>query len=90
MATGKSTIATLLAERLNLPSVLQTDVIHGVVTTPRINADLDAGDTSGWVGHAGSEDQVVSRYLNDCVPVEQCMWVRRANGDISFMRLCIP
>jgi 2-phosphoglycerate kinase len=29
--SGKSTIATLLAERLNLPSVLQTDIMHDLL-----------------------------------------------------------
>jgi hypothetical protein len=67
---GKSTLATQLAERLNLSSVLQTDVVHAVLAT----MERHVAATGTGTCDAGVRRQPVAdldtAYDAECVRVE--------------------
>ena len=67
--TGKSTLATQLAERLNLPHVTQTDLlctlmasVQGTAPRPRL-----------WTRRFGSEEALLAEYEREACAVRQAL-----------------
>ncbi|KAF3433161.1 hypothetical protein FNV43_RR24263 [Rhamnella rubrinervis] len=60
---GKSTIATQLAQRLNLPNVLQTDMVYELLRT-----STDAPLVSGpiWARDFSSSEELVTEFCREC------------------------
>ncbi|KAL9240376.1 hypothetical protein vseg_014603 [Gypsophila vaccaria] len=61
--TGKSTIATQLAQRLNLPNVLQTDMVYELLRT---STDAPLTSTPVWAREFGSSEEFITEFCREC------------------------
>ncbi|XP_010483815.1 PREDICTED: uncharacterized protein LOC104762260 [Camelina sativa] len=60
---GKSTIATQLAQRLNLPNVLQTDMVYELLRTA---TDAPLTSTPVWTREFGSSEELITEFCREC------------------------
>ncbi|KAJ4953751.1 hypothetical protein NE237_030583 [Protea cynaroides] len=60
---GKSTIATQLAQRLNLPNVLQTDMVYELLRT---STDAPLTSTPVWVRDFSSSEELITEFCREC------------------------
>ncbi|XP_010258912.1 PREDICTED: uncharacterized protein LOC104598508 [Nelumbo nucifera] len=60
---GKSTIATQLAQRLNLPNVLQTDMVYELLRT---STDAPLASTPVWARDFGSSEEFITEFCREC------------------------
>ncbi|KAK9138748.1 hypothetical protein Sjap_009342 [Stephania japonica] len=60
---GKSTIATQLAHRLNLPNVLQTDMVYELLRT---STDAPLVSTPVWARDFGSSEELITEFCREC------------------------
>nr|KYP67926.1 2-phosphoglycerate kinase [Cajanus cajan] len=60
---GKSTIATLLAQRLNLPNVLQTDMVYELLRT---STDAPLASTPVWARDFSSSEELITEFCREC------------------------
>ncbi|KAM0934314.1 putative P-loop containing nucleoside triphosphate hydrolase [Dioscorea sansibarensis] len=60
---GKSTIATLLAQRLNLPNVLQTDMVYELLRT---STDAPLASTPVWAREFNSSEELITEFCREC------------------------
>ncbi|XP_038685176.1 uncharacterized protein LOC119985077 [Tripterygium wilfordii] len=60
---GKSTIATQLAQRLNLPNVLQTDMVYELLRT---STDAPLASTPVWARDFGSSEELITEFCREC------------------------
>ncbi|XP_051143683.1 uncharacterized protein LOC127260068 isoform X2 [Andrographis paniculata] len=60
---GKSTIATQLAQRLNLPNVLQTDMVYELLRTAT-DAPLTASPV--WARNFSSSEELITEFCREC------------------------
>ncbi|XP_057834860.1 uncharacterized protein LOC131045309 isoform X1 [Cryptomeria japonica] len=60
---GKSTIATQLAQRLNLPNVLQTDMVYELLRT---STDAPLASTPIWAREFSSSEELVTEFCREC------------------------
>ncbi|KAG8652803.1 uncharacterized protein LOC110617265 [Manihot esculenta] len=60
---GKSTIATQLAQRLNLPNVLQTDMVYELLRT---STDAPLGSTPVWARDFSSSEELITEFCREC------------------------
>eukprot|EP00249_Psilotum_nudum_P009924 c22235_g1_i2 orf=321-1817(+) len=60
---GKSTIATQLAQRLNLPNVLQTDMVYELL---RSSTDAPLTSTPIWEREFSSPEELVTEFCREC------------------------
>lgn len=60
---GKSTIATQLAQRLNLPNVLQTDMVYELLRTAT-DAPLTASPV--WARDFSSPEELITEFCREC------------------------
>ncbi|KAL2643848.1 hypothetical protein R1flu_011435 [Riccia fluitans] len=60
---GKSTIATQLAQRLNLPNVLQTDMVYELLRT---STDAPLVSTPIWAREFSSTDGLLTEFCREC------------------------
>jgi len=60
---GKSTIATQLAQRLNLPNVLQTDMVYELLRT---STDAPLTSTPVWARDFSSSEELVTEFCREC------------------------
>ncbi|KAK9159591.1 hypothetical protein Syun_005932 [Stephania yunnanensis] len=60
---GKSTIATQLAHRLNLPNVLQTDMVYELLRT---STDAPLVSTPVWARDFGSAEELITEFCREC------------------------
>uniref|UniRef100_A0A0D6R5I0 2-phosphoglycerate kinase n=1 Tax=Araucaria cunninghamii TaxID=56994 RepID=A0A0D6R5I0_ARACU len=60
---GKSTIATQLAQRLNLPNVLQTDMVYELLRT---STDAPLASTPVWAREFRSSEELVTEFCREC------------------------
>ncbi|KAK9292874.1 hypothetical protein L1049_020855 [Liquidambar formosana] len=60
---GKSTIATQLAQRLNLPNVLQTDMVYELLRT---STDAPLASTPVWARDFCSSEELVTEFCREC------------------------
>ncbi|KAK7258222.1 hypothetical protein RIF29_32768 [Crotalaria pallida] len=60
---GKSTIATQLAQRLNLPNVLQTDMVYELLRT---STDAPLVSTPIWARDFGSSEELITEFCREC------------------------
>ncbi|KAG0464283.1 hypothetical protein HPP92_020352 [Vanilla planifolia] len=61
--TGKSTIATQLAQRLNLPNVLQTDMVYELLRT---STDAPLAGIPVWAREFNSSEELVTEFCREC------------------------
>ncbi|KAI3830896.1 hypothetical protein MKX03_027956 [Papaver bracteatum] len=61
--TGKSTIATQLAQRLNLPNVLQTDMVYELLRT---STDAPLVSTPVWARDYNSSEELITEFCREC------------------------
>lgn len=61
--TGKSTIATQLAQRLNLPNVLQTDMVYELLRT---STDAPLTSTPVWARDFSSSEELITEFCREC------------------------
>ncbi|GAB2227802.1 hypothetical protein Droror1_Dr00009629 [Drosera rotundifolia] len=61
--SGKSTIATQLAQRLNLPNVLQTDMVYELLRT---STDAPLGSTPVWEREFSSPEELITEFCREC------------------------
>lgn len=61
--SGKSTIATQLAQRLNLPNVLQTDMVYELLRT---STDAPLASTPVWVREFNSPEELITEFCREC------------------------
>ncbi|KAL4178712.1 hypothetical protein AMTRI_Chr13g83620 [Amborella trichopoda] len=61
--SGKSTIATQLAQRLNLPNVLQTDMVYELLRT---STDAPLASTPVWARDFESSEELVTEFCREC------------------------
>lgn len=61
--TGKSTIATQLAQRLNLPNVLQTDMVYELLRT---STDAPLASTPVWEREFSSSEELIKEFCREC------------------------
>ncbi|WOL10191.1 hypothetical protein Cni_G18945 [Canna indica] len=61
--TGKSTIATQLAQRLNLPNVLQTDMVYELLRT---STDAPLTSTPVWARDFNSSEELITEFCREC------------------------
>ncbi|KAL6645320.1 hypothetical protein ACP70R_016928 [Stipagrostis hirtigluma subsp. patula] len=61
--TGKSTIATQLAQRLNLPNVLQTDMVYELLRT---STDAPLGSVPVWARDFNSPEELITEFCREC------------------------
>ncbi|XP_039046857.1 uncharacterized protein LOC120187149, partial [Hibiscus syriacus] len=71
---GKSTIATLLAQRLNLPNVLQTDMVYELLRTA---TDAPLASTPVWAQNFSSPE-LITEFCRECRIVRKGL-----NGDLK-------
>ena len=65
---GKSTLATLLAERLNLGSVLQTNIIYELMCS----MSVDSFDPQPlWDKHFDSDNELLIQYRKECKIIQK-------------------
>ncbi|KAF3780631.1 2-phosphoglycerate kinase [Nymphaea thermarum] len=60
---GKSTIATQLAQRLNLPNVLHTDMVYELLRT---STDAPLASTPVWARDFKSQEELVTEFCREC------------------------
>ncbi|GAV68087.1 AAA_17 domain-containing protein [Cephalotus follicularis] len=60
---GKSTIATQLAQRLNLPNVLQTDMVYELLRTA---TDAPLASTPIWARNFSSSEELITEFCREC------------------------
>ncbi|XP_038992307.1 uncharacterized protein LOC120115767 isoform X2 [Hibiscus syriacus] len=72
---GKSTIATQLAQRLNLPNVLQTDMVYELLRTA---TDAPLGSTPVWERDFISSEELITEFCRECRVVRKGL-----NGDLK-------
>ncbi|XP_012471001.1 uncharacterized protein LOC105788594 [Gossypium raimondii] len=72
---GKSTIATQLAQRLNLPNVLQTDMVYELLRTA---TDAPLASTPVWERDFSSSEELVTEFCRECRIV-----LKGLNGDLK-------
>nr|XP_011468733.1 PREDICTED: uncharacterized protein LOC101310447 isoform X1 [Fragaria vesca subsp. vesca] len=60
---GKSTIATQLAQRLNLPNVLQTDMVYELLRT---STDAPLTSTPVWARDFSSSEELITEFCREC------------------------
>ncbi|XP_010523142.1 PREDICTED: uncharacterized protein LOC104801525 [Tarenaya hassleriana] len=60
---GKSTIATQLAQRLNLPNVLQTDMVYELLRTA---TDAPLTSTPVWTREFSSPEELITEFCREC------------------------
>ncbi|KAJ9678881.1 hypothetical protein PVL29_020930 [Vitis rotundifolia] len=60
---GKSTIATQLAQRLNLPNVLQTDMVYELLRT---STDAPLASTPVWAREFSSSEELITEFCRQC------------------------
>ncbi|GLU20911.1 hypothetical protein SLE2022_370870 [Rubroshorea leprosula] len=60
---GKSTIATQLAQRLNLPNVLQTDMVYELLRT---STEAPLASTPVWVRNFNSSEELITEFCREC------------------------
>ncbi|KAG7035623.1 pgk2, partial [Cucurbita argyrosperma subsp. argyrosperma] len=60
---GKSTIATQLAQRLNLPNVLQTDMVYELLRT---STDAPLTSTPVWARDFSSSEEFITEFCREC------------------------
>ncbi|KAA3460427.1 P-loop containing nucleoside triphosphate hydrolases superfamily protein isoform 1 [Gossypium australe] len=81
---GKSTIATQLAQRLNLPNVLQTDMVYELLRTATdwialcmiVSAPL--ASTPVWARDFSSSEELITEFCRECRIVRKGL-----NGDLK-------
>ncbi|KAG9452302.1 hypothetical protein H6P81_005206 [Aristolochia fimbriata] len=61
--SGKSTIATQLAQRLNLPNVLQTDMVYELLRT---STDAPLASTPVWARDFSSQEEFITEFCREC------------------------
>ncbi|XP_078439835.1 P-loop containing nucleoside triphosphate hydrolases superfamily protein isoform X2 [Wolffia australiana] len=61
--TGKSTIATQLAQRLNLPNVLQTDMVYELLRT---STDAPLTSVPVWAREFSSPEELITEFCREC------------------------
>uniref|UniRef100_A0A0E0I0A9 2-phosphoglycerate kinase n=1 Tax=Oryza nivara TaxID=4536 RepID=A0A0E0I0A9_ORYNI len=61
--TGKSTIATQLAGRLNLPNVLQTDMVYELLRT---STDAPLTSVPVWAWDFDSPEELITEFCREC------------------------
>ncbi|XP_026437288.1 uncharacterized protein LOC113335461 [Papaver somniferum] len=61
--TGKSIIATQLAQRLNLPNVLQTDMVYELLRT---STDAPLVSTPVWARDYNSSEELITEFCREC------------------------
>ncbi|KAL6893993.1 hypothetical protein ACP4OV_008091 [Aristida adscensionis] len=61
--TGKSTIATQLAQRLNLPNVLQTDMVYELLRT---STDAPLTSVPVWARDFNSAEELITEFCREC------------------------
>ncbi|PKA49373.1 hypothetical protein AXF42_Ash014275 [Apostasia shenzhenica] len=61
--TGKSTIATQLAQRLNLPNVLQTDMVYELLRT---STDAPLTGTPVWSREFNTSEELITEFCREC------------------------
>ncbi|KAL3521412.1 hypothetical protein ACH5RR_019561 [Cinchona calisaya] len=62
-SVGKSTIATQLAQRLNLPNVLQTDMVYELLRT---STDAPLASSHVWARDFGSPEELITEFCREC------------------------
>ncbi|EOY22863.1 P-loop containing nucleoside triphosphate hydrolases superfamily protein isoform 4, partial [Theobroma cacao] len=72
---GKSTIATQLAQRLNLPNVLQTDMVYELLRT---STDAPLASTPVWARDFSSSEELITEFCRECRIVRKGL-----NGDLK-------
>ncbi|KAM7499523.1 hypothetical protein LguiA_023937 [Lonicera macranthoides] len=60
---GKSTIATQLAQRLNLPNVLQTDMVYELLRT---STDAPLASSPVWARDFNSSEELITEFCREC------------------------
>ncbi|KFK27902.1 hypothetical protein AALP_AA8G444900 [Arabis alpina] len=60
---GKSTIATQLAQRLNLPNVLHTDMVYELLRTA---TDAPLTSTPVWTREFASSEELITEFCREC------------------------
>ncbi|KAG4979193.1 hypothetical protein JHK85_033151 [Glycine max] len=60
---GKSTIATQLAQRLNLPNVLQVDMVYELLRT---STDAPLASTPVWARDFSSSEELITEFCREC------------------------
>uniref|UniRef100_A0A7N0UUY2 2-phosphoglycerate kinase n=1 Tax=Kalanchoe fedtschenkoi TaxID=63787 RepID=A0A7N0UUY2_KALFE len=60
---GKSTIATQLAQRLNLPNVLQTDMVYELLRT---STEAPLASTPVWAREFNSSEELITEFCREC------------------------
>ncbi|KAM7494632.1 hypothetical protein LguiB_029241 [Lonicera macranthoides] len=60
---GKSTIATQLAQRLNLPNVLQTDMVYELLRT---STDAPLASSPVWARDFSSPEELITEFCREC------------------------
>ncbi|XP_010264321.1 PREDICTED: uncharacterized protein LOC104602358 isoform X2 [Nelumbo nucifera] len=60
---GKSTIATLLAQRLNLPNVLQTAMVYELLRT---STDAPLASVPVWAQDFSSSKELITEFCREC------------------------
>ncbi|KAL8049888.1 hypothetical protein ABFX02_06G048300 [Erythranthe guttata] len=60
---GKSTIATQLAQRLNLPNVLQTDMVYELLRTA---TDAPLASSPVWARDFNSSEELIKEFCREC------------------------
>ncbi|KAH0686168.1 hypothetical protein KY289_018907 [Solanum tuberosum] len=60
---GKSTIATQLAQRLNLPNVLQTAMVYELLRT---STDAPLASSPVWARDFSSSDELITEFCREC------------------------
>ncbi|KAI0524912.1 hypothetical protein KFK09_004302 [Dendrobium nobile] len=61
--TGKSTISTQLAQRLNLPNVLQTDMVYELLRT---STEAPLAGTPVWAREFNSSEELITEFCREC------------------------
>ncbi|KAG2544232.1 hypothetical protein PVAP13_9NG836700 [Panicum virgatum] len=61
--TGKSTIATQLAQRLNFPNVLQTDMVYELLRT---STDAPLTSIPVWARDFNSPEELITEFCREC------------------------
>ncbi|XP_015877819.3 uncharacterized protein LOC107414227 [Ziziphus jujuba] len=60
---GKSTIATQLAQRLNLPNVLQTDMVYELLRT---STDAPLASSPVWARDFSTSEELITEFCREC------------------------
>ncbi|XP_075084962.1 uncharacterized protein LOC107761597 [Nicotiana tabacum] len=60
---GKSTIATQLAQRLNLPNVLETEMVYELLRT---STDAPLMSPPVWARDFGSSEELITEFCREC------------------------